>query len=37
MAEIKEKRVISPELKEKLSAFYADFVDHYLKKQENAA
>ena len=37
LAEIKEKRVISPELKEKLSAFYAEFVDNYLKKQEKAA
>ncbi|MBO6289225.1 MAG: F0F1 ATP synthase subunit alpha, partial [Alphaproteobacteria bacterium] len=37
LAEIKEKRVISPELKEKLSAFYAEFVDNYLKKQEKVA
>lgn len=37
LSEIKEQRVISPELKEKLSAFYAEFVDSYLKKQEKAA
>ena len=37
LAEIKEKRIISPELKEKLSAFYAEYVDSYLKKQEKAA
>ncbi|MBO6282089.1 MAG: F0F1 ATP synthase subunit alpha [Alphaproteobacteria bacterium] len=35
--EIKEKRVISSELEEKLKAFYEDFVNSYIQKQEKAA
>ena len=35
--EIKEKRIISPELEEKLKAFYEDFVNNYIQKQEKAA
>ncbi|MEE6207571.1 MAG: F0F1 ATP synthase subunit alpha [Alphaproteobacteria bacterium] len=35
--EIREKRIISPELEEKLKAFYEDFVNSYTQKQEKAA
>lgn len=37
LAEIKEKKIISPELKEQLSAFYGEFVENYLQKQKKAA
>lgn len=37
LAEIKEKKVISPELKEQLSAFYGEFVENYLQEQKKAA
>lgn len=35
--EIREKRIISPELEEKLKAFYENFVNSYTQKQEKAA
>lgn len=35
--EIREKRIISPELEQKLAKFYGDFVDKYLHQQEKAA
>lgn len=35
--EIKEKQIISPELEEKLKAFYETFVENYVQKQEKAA
>ncbi len=37
LAEIREKRVISPELDTKLRAFYEKFVEYYLKNKEKAA
>ena len=37
LAEIREKRIISPELDKKLSAFYEKFVEYYLKNKEKAA
>ncbi len=37
LTEIREKKVISPELNEKLAEFYADFAQEFLKKQEKAA
>lgn len=37
LAEIKEKRVLSPELDKKLSDFYANFAAEYANKQEKAA
>ena len=37
LAEIKEKKVISPELDKKLSEFYGAFTEKYLQKQEKAA
>ena len=37
LQEIKEKRVISPELKQKLADFYANFADNYVQKQQKAA
>ena len=37
LAEIREKRIISPELDKKLCAFYEKFVEHYLKNKEKAA
>ena len=37
LEEIKEKKVISPELDKKLSEFYAKFTQKYLQKQEKAA
>lgn len=37
LEEIREKRVISPDLEKKLAEFYADFADKYVQKQEKAA
>lgn len=37
LAEIKDKKIISPELKTKLSDFYGAFTDKYLQKQEKVA
>lgn len=37
LEEIKEKKVISPELSDKLKKYFADFVSEYLKNKEKAA
>jgi F-type H+-transporting ATPase subunit alpha len=37
LEEIKEKKIISPELNKKLSEFYGAFTEKYLQKQEKAA
>ena len=37
LEEIKDKKIISPELNKKLSEFYGAFTEKYLQKQEKAA
>ena len=37
LEEIKEKKVISPELSDKLKKYFEDFVSEYLKNKEKAA